>query len=339
MTRRQRWDYDEILNGVLVLGDAILALIQTLIIAFGALVGLIVLGIVEHNGIQTGLDWFLEDSNMAWFAALAMIIFNMIVEFMIVHIEDVNDFHMESQTKWSLRLMVGNLGYRIGLGENWEPLASSPAHRFYTWRALTTVAIFILALAGRMQQNIEKVSMIQGNAGVEVAVPVMDGLHQLVTQSTLADIFTWAGGMVFTMVALFGMQGLTNYIAVRVVHIRGAMEKRERVQRARETRKWNARHPGSNASTGLPLEGSTGKRVESTGSAMGYSKNMSARAIVERYYAEHPYALESQSLNEVVEHIKAGGQSVGKSTVGNVRSEMLARISDEDTEPVEAVEG
>lgn len=297
--------YDEFLSGIIALGDSVQMLMQTIIIAFGALIGLVLLGVVEHMGISRGLQWFLTNNLAASFAALSLIIFNMIVEIMIVHIENAHKYARQSQTVWSLRLIGGSLLYRLGVNpskeKRWKPRRRSPASRFYQFRALTTIAIFTLALAGRMQSSIRQVSeqpTVDDPSGIE-SIPLSEGIQKLLTESSLEDIFIWAGGTIFTIVAVFGVQGLTNYGAVRVIEIRAAVEKRERKAKAQRTRERNRQEKRLSTQT------------DNRQTGYGYSRNSSAVDTALEYLKANPNAL-SMSVREIGEAAGVGKDSAAK---------------------------
>jgi len=240
--------YPKLLDGVIGFGDVLQALAQTLIIALGLPLILILMLIVEHHGIYDGLLWFLADENMASLGALAFVLFNLGIEFQIAYIEDAAKYKRPESYVWSAALAITDFRYRIGASkkvkkgtaiEKWQPRKHSPAHRFHGLRGWVTVAIFVLALSGRMHDAILKVSVINPDDPQSTAIPLAQGISNLLTQSSLADAVAWGAGTLFTMVALVGVQGLTYYIAVRVIDIREDMKKRQANQKAQVTRARN----------------------------------------------------------------------------------------------------
>lgn len=233
--------YPKLLQGLISLADVIQTLLQTLIIGFGLMVILAVMLIVEQHGIHDGLTWFLEDESLAVFAAWGFVLMNFVGEFQIAHVEYEEKFKEARSYDWSVALIWREVAYRIGVKPSkaktaeWKPRAKSPAHRFYAMQRWVTVAIFLLALSGRMKPMIIDVST--NDTGQSVALA--QGLTDLQTQSTLGDVVTWVLGTVFTMVALIGVQGLTGYVAVRVLEIREHMERRVRAAKATATRERN----------------------------------------------------------------------------------------------------
>lgn len=234
--------YPRLLEAIIAFGDVVQTLVQTLILSFGLTVILVVMLIVEHHGIYDGLTWFLTDTQMAFLGALGFVLFNLVIEFQVAYVEDQAKYREGRAPVWSLRLLLQSLGYRLGIGrievlglkvgKEWRARQQSPARRFLKMRTWVTLAIFVLALSGRMKEAINKVSETE----TLQAIPLAEGLQNLQNQSSLADAVTWVGGTLFTMVALIGVQGLTAYIAGRVISIKADMKNRIRNQKAAATR-------------------------------------------------------------------------------------------------------
>lgn len=306
ISRRKNWTYIDFLEGIIHLSDIVQVFLQTLFVSFGIPLVLSGLLIVEHHGVNAGAGLFLE-VDAAWLAALVLVIANMIIEFMIVHKEHADGYHRELRTSWSLRLLVQGIGYRIGIGKNWQPRPQSPASRFIAMRHGVTAAVFVLALSGRMHDAIVRVSTTVNAQGVSVSVPLSDGVRNLLTISTLQDVMIWLGGTILTMIAITSAQNLTNHIAVRVIEIKDELKKKKTVQKAQETRTRN-RTRTRPVSAELSAADGHGRAT-----GQGYNKRTDARDIVRQHLADNPEDFDL-SVRELADKLK-----VGKTTVSDVR--------------------
>lgn len=239
--------YPALLEGIIALGDVVQALIQTVIVSFGVLIILAMLLVVEHHGVYDGLLWFMANQQqMAWLGAAALVLANLVIEFQIAYIEHGEGWKSPPRQQFSMRQVADRARYFLGRGgdSRWKVRLLSPAQRFIALRVSISVAIFVLALAGRMKFAITEASM----DGDEV-IAFSTGIDRLINQSSLADLVTWVGGTIFTLTALVAAQGITHYVAVRVIEIREDMKKRLKTQKAAATRQ---RHQIQVASPTLP---------------------------------------------------------------------------------------
>lgn len=204
--------YPRLLQFILSIGETLLTFSQTLIVSLGVPVVLVLLLIVEHQRVVHGIALFEADESLAAFAAGALVLLNLVLEFQIHHIEHKAGYYEERGQKWSLRIWASNMLYTLGIGETWTPRLLSPASRYKSLLRLVTFSILALALVGSMRSVIETVSG-----------PWYTGLVSIVTTSDLLTILTWLGGLLFAMAAVLSAQGLSRYVAIRCVEIIAAM--------------------------------------------------------------------------------------------------------------------
>lgn len=179
-------------------------LLQTLITTFGVTLVLVLLLIVEQRRVTNGILLFEHQKSLAHFASFSLVILNMTLEFLIHHIEPD---HAKSY-RWSLRLWLSSAAYVLGIGHNWQPVEHSPARSLRRLQTLVTFAILALALAGSMQDV-----MREHNAAWHAA------LLEIATQSTLLQLVSWLGGLLFTAAAVMATQRITAYLALRTREI------------------------------------------------------------------------------------------------------------------------
>jgi hypothetical protein len=211
--------YPRLLAMILSIGETILTFAQTVIVAVGVPIVLILLMIVEHQRVMHGIMLFESSEALASFASMSLVVLNLVLEFTIHHVEHMAGYVEPRAARWSLVLLGRRLSYALGIvskGEQWREQELSPAHRFKGLLNLVTYSILALALAGSMRAVIERV----GGAWYT-------GLISIVTTSTLLEIFTWVSGMVFAVAAVRAAQGLSRYVAIRCIEIIAAMNKEQ----------------------------------------------------------------------------------------------------------------
>lgn len=200
--------YPRFLEALGALADVLLTFSQTVIVAFGVPVVLILLMVVEHQRVVHGIELFEVDANLAAFAAAALVITNLVLEFTIHYVELKENYHQKRAARWSLRIGWANFLYFIGWGDHWIEQPLSPAQRYRTLLRLVTFSILALALAGSMR------SVIASQQGAW-----HEALIRVVTASTLEQMMTWTGGLLFALAAVLAAQGLSRYVAMRCTEI------------------------------------------------------------------------------------------------------------------------
>lgn len=208
--------WPKLLAAIVAAGALLITLVQTLIVNLGVPVVLVFLLVVEQQRVLHGIMLFEASYHLAAFGAWALVILNLTLEFTVHHVEHKAGYEAERARRWSLRIWAANMGYRLGLGQEWQAVDLSPAERYRRLLRLVTFTILALALAGSMRIVIED----QPGAWYEA-------LLAIVTDSSLAEITVWAGGLLFAAAAVLSAQGLSRYIAIRVVEILGQMAQRQ----------------------------------------------------------------------------------------------------------------
>lgn len=216
VTFADRWNrfYPRLLETIVSAGETVLTFSQTLIVSLGVPVVLVLLLIVEQHRVVEGILLFDASPTFASFAAWALVVLNLVLEFQVHHIEHSSGYNQERGTRWSLRIQLRHLAYRLGLGDDWQEELLSPAERYRRLLRLVTFTILALALVGSMKEVIAATPGAWYNA-----------LWVIVSQSDLLLIMTWAGGLLFAAAAVLSAQGLSRYVAIRCVEIISTMEK------------------------------------------------------------------------------------------------------------------
>lgn len=214
-TFADRWNnfYPRLLQTIVSVGETLLTFAQSVIVNLGVPTVLILLLLVEHQRVLHGVLLFEQDAGLAAFASAALVLLNLVLEFQVHYVEHRAGYEAERARRWSLRLWASNMAYRLGVGEHWQEQHLSPAERYRKLLSLVTFSILTLALAGSMRGVIEQ----QRGAWYEA-------LQAIVIQSTLLEMATWAGGLLFAAAAVLSAQGLSRYVAIRCVEIVATMQ-------------------------------------------------------------------------------------------------------------------
>lgn len=208
--------YPRFLESLHAASEVLLTLAQTVIVAFGIPATLVLLMIVEHQRVYHGIALFEVDTALASFAGAALVILNLVLEFQIHYVESRAGYTQERERYWSLRIWWSNARYTLGLDDKrqrWAERQKSPATRYRRLLSLVTFSIVALALAGSMHTAIQ-----QQPGAWHVA------LIAIVTDSTLGEMMTWLGGLLFTAAAVLSAQGLSRYVALRCAEILTSMQ-------------------------------------------------------------------------------------------------------------------
>lgn len=219
-----RW-INQLIEILFSLSGVLMLLSQTLIVAFGAMVMLVLVAAVEYNRVLHGLEYFEVDGYVASMGAITLVLANLYVEFQI-HARAQKDKLSRSDDKKeaakkfkpSLRLYWSNVMYFLGIGKSWKAQQVTGVRRYENLATITTMAIITLALIGSMKQSIMNVGDRTWH----------DGIKHIVEQSTLAELSTWVAGIVFTFFAVAAARGLARFIAERVEEVKRDMERIDR---------------------------------------------------------------------------------------------------------------
>lgn len=215
-----RYNHAAFINGLKMFGEGITTFLQTLIVYFGGMIALLFVVVVEQQRIQHGMSLFEKSASLASFAAWSLVIAALTIEFMTYHIEAKANYHHENAYRSSLRISLRKLSYWLGLGQHWQPQALSPAEPYRKLQRLLTFAILVLALAGSMKPAMQA----QGT------VTWFDALWNILAKSTLLEMSTWLGGLLFAFAAVMTSQKLTAYLAIRTAEILAEMEAKKAMQ-------------------------------------------------------------------------------------------------------------
>lgn len=218
-TFADRWNefYPRILQAILTTGETVLTFTQTVLVALGAPVVLVLLMIVEHQRVVHGIMLFEADLTLASFAAAALVIANLVLELTIHYVEHKAGYVENRAAAWSFRIWLQNAAYTAGIGSHWTARELSPANRWRKLLRLITFTILALALGGSMRAVIEATDGAWYHAIISI-----------VTESNLSLLMTWAGGLLFAAAAVLGAQGLTRYVAMKATEAAREMDARTR---------------------------------------------------------------------------------------------------------------
>lgn len=204
--------YPKLLNLITNAGNVVITLAQSVIVNLGVPSVLVLLLIVEQQRVYHGIELFEVNKSLAAFGAFSLVVLNLVLEFIAHHVEYTKGYEADGRKKWSLKIGMNNLRYRLGWGDEWKEQELSPAQWAHSLLRIVTFTILSLALVGSMKSVIQEQSGTWYEAMVAIAV-----------QSSLIDMMTWIGGLLFAVAAVLSAQGLSRYVAIRTVEIRAEM--------------------------------------------------------------------------------------------------------------------
>jgi hypothetical protein len=202
-----KW-YPKILQALLGIGDVLITMTHTILIAFGLPAVLLMLMIVEQQRVGNGMALFEVHPALATFGAVVLVLCNLLFELLINWNEHRHNYTEPPHLERSLRLFGQRLAYVTGRSSDWQPRPKSPAHRERVVLRIITFTILALALAGSMDTVIQSVD---GNW--------WQALTAIFTRSSLLQMITWLGGLLFAVAAVISAQTLSRYVAQKVVEV------------------------------------------------------------------------------------------------------------------------
>jgi len=210
--------FPRILTALHAIGDSALALVRTFVIAFGVPLVLTLLLIVEVQRVSAGIQPFAESTTLAQFAAISIVLANIVIELTIHYVEHKAGYSAVRAVRWSLRITARDAAYRLGIGHGWQAAELSPAQRYRRLRSITTITLLFLAVSGSMA------AAIQATPGKWYFA-----LATILTDSTLSSASVWLSGLAFSVVAILLAQGLASYVSTRVVEVLDDLSAKQRV--------------------------------------------------------------------------------------------------------------
>lgn len=201
-----------VLKAIMGIGNASTVIVYESIVGPGMLIALVLLLVVEQQRVFHGVSLFEVYEGLAWFAATVLVFANVALETQIARIEHRHKWREPAKHQFSLRIWALRLGYILGRG-GWQAKEKSPALRFRVVLRIVTFSILILALAGSMKDVISKTDGDWAAALVAV-----------LTQSTLMEMVTWLGGLLFAFAAVLTAQALSQYAAQTAIEISAALD-------------------------------------------------------------------------------------------------------------------
>jgi hypothetical protein len=207
--------YPKFLRALLGISDVFITAAQTVLIAFGVPALLVMLMIVEQQRVNHGMSLFEIDAWLAGFGATVLVLANLVFELLIGWKEHQAGYTEPAKTQFSLRLLAQQIAYMTGHKSDWQPRQKSPAQRFKAVLRIITFTILSLALAGSMRSIIQETD---GNWA--------EAIRYVVTRSTLLQMATWLGGLLFAFAAVLSAQALSAYVAGKVIEVIAVMQSR-----------------------------------------------------------------------------------------------------------------
>lgn len=193
--------YVPLLNGIIRGGDLIVTVAITLIVALFAPISWVMVFLVEVGRVALGLSLFISDSTHASEAAVALIIFNAVVE-VSIHFEDRRHNRTPPrELQFSFRLLAKRIAYWIG-GRGWQEQEKIDAERrLRTW---ITFALLLITTLGAIQPIVDAAP---GNWRT--------GAQAVILDVSLADAVSVLGNLILGATLVIGSQMLIRFMVLR----------------------------------------------------------------------------------------------------------------------------
>ena len=195
--------YPQLLDAIIKVSDAFLALVRNVLVSFGIPVVLLMIISVEIPRVAHGVGFLEPDERFAYLTAAVIVISNKVIEFLIVY-EQTKAGELPEYYLFSVRRML------IGLRDIiFKKRAAPAAHRYIVMSNFITATILLMALLGSMRVAIAE-------------LPDMvwyEALWDIVANSNLQRMLTWTSGTVLTAALVVIARGLAHYIAVDTTHV------------------------------------------------------------------------------------------------------------------------
>lgn len=199
-------------NAVLNLSMFVFVAARTVATTLLIPVVLVLVAIVETVRVAHGVELFEAAAWLAYLGAIALVASNIVLEFNIADIEHRAKYSKPVDAHFSLRIMAERFAYIFGIGGEWRRALHSPARRYHIMARWLKTAILLLAVAGSMRTMFESLS---GNWQA--------GLSQIWQQSSLLQMVTWIGGLIFAAVVVSLTSTFTAYMADLAIEAESAM--------------------------------------------------------------------------------------------------------------------
>lgn len=214
MNKLQRFNlyYSQFLSAIANGSDLLLSLVRTVLVTFGVPIALVFIMFVEQDRIYHGILIFEKNNDfLVRLAACVLVILNGVLEFLIVYEYDKKGFSEPPHMRWSGRIMMRSMIYKIGFS---EPKEMPPAHKYRMTLSIVTFTILALALMGSMK----------GVIGEYDGLAWHQALSKVLLDSSLSNFMTWVGGVLFAYTLVIAAQTLSNYLAVHTTTVINAIK-------------------------------------------------------------------------------------------------------------------
>lgn len=196
--------YPKLQDGVTKLGNWLMALIKLFTVNIGATIIMFGVMVAEIIRVRAGLV-AIEAS------PLAVELLSIVLVFLLFFLE-VAGFYMEREAgyeqpkrvRWSLRILMNDVKYTLGIGKHWQEREISPATRMIFTKWFIQLAVAFIALYGSM------VHVIKGHGG-----NWGQAFQDILANSSLDEMATWNIGLLLTIGILFGSTAMIWFVASR----------------------------------------------------------------------------------------------------------------------------
>lgn len=189
-------------------GNLSMALIKLFSVNVFAFVILFGVSIAEIARVLVGLMAVESNPVVALILSTVLVFLVVFLGFGAYYLEREADYIAPDSYHWSLRILLGDVRYMLGLksnnAESWVIRKKSPARIMNLAKWITQAAVSFLALYGAMFET------IKGHKGTWFAA-----LQSIFTESSLSEMGRWSNGLLVTAAILLGSAAMLFYVVSR----------------------------------------------------------------------------------------------------------------------------
>jgi hypothetical protein len=200
--------YPALQDGLIKMGNLVMAITQTVAVAFGVPTILFIAVIAEYTRVLAGIKLFEVHHLPAILVAITLVSSNLVLKFVIHYRESKEGYVQPTAYEFSLKIAWEWLRYKLGYGSTWQARPKSPAHIQRALLSGVSSAILALALTGSMEPAILK------SRGDWIGA-----IGSILTQSSLQEIVMWGLSIITAFVLVHIVQIFGEYVAHAVADL------------------------------------------------------------------------------------------------------------------------
>ena len=203
--------YPKLQDGVTKLGNWLMALIKLFTVNIGATVVMFGVMVAEILRVRTGLAAIEASPLAVELLSIVLVFLLFFLEVAGFYIEREGNYETPKRFRWSVRILLQDLKYSLGIGKDWEVREISPARRMILTKWIIQLSVAFIALYGSMAH------IVKGHNG-----NWSEALRDILSNSSLDEMSSWGIGLLLTIGILFGSTAMIWFVASRAKKLEDA---------------------------------------------------------------------------------------------------------------------